>query len=154
MRSRRCAVQNRGITLRASVCKPRIRVQDGKIEISQTLSQQRPLETILENTRISSFWFTFSELIIFLMFYLWPASKPPKNILHLLPWQFGREPNTMTISIIHNWMTLSWYPNVTRISKDSDLNFFFFYPLNQFIATLTFAYFKQRKSLPGTWLSI
>ena len=32
--------------------------------------------------------------------------------------------------------------------------FFFFYPLNQFIATLSFAYFKQRKSLPGTWLSI
>ena len=66
--------------------KPRIGVQDGKIEISQTLSQQRPLETILENTRISSFWFKFSELIIFLMFYLWPASKPPKNVLHLLPW--------------------------------------------------------------------
>ena len=54
-----CAVQNRGITLRASVWKPRIGVQDGKIEISQTLSQQRPLETISENTRISSFWFTF-----------------------------------------------------------------------------------------------
>ena len=50
--------------------KPRIGVQDGKIEISQTLSQQRPLETFLGNTRISSFWFTFSELIIFLMFYL------------------------------------------------------------------------------------
>ena len=48
-------MQNRRITLRASVCKPLIGVQDGKIEISQTMSQQRPLETILENTRISSF---------------------------------------------------------------------------------------------------
>ena len=47
---------NRAITLRGSVCKPRIGVQDGKIEISQ----QRPLETILEKTRISSFWFTFT----------------------------------------------------------------------------------------------
>ena len=30
-------------------------MQDGKIEIPQTLSQQSPLETILENTKLSSF---------------------------------------------------------------------------------------------------
>ena len=34
---------------------PRIGVQDEKLEIPQTLSQQSPLETILENTRLSSF---------------------------------------------------------------------------------------------------
>ena len=36
---------------------PRIGVQDEKIEIPQTVSQQSPLETILESTRLSSFDF-------------------------------------------------------------------------------------------------
>ena len=47
---------------------PRIGVQDGKIEIPQTLSQQSPLETILENTRLSSFDLIFSKIIIFFKF--------------------------------------------------------------------------------------
>ena len=50
------------ILLRATFCKiPRIGLQEGKIEIPQTLSQQSPLETILENTRLSSFDFIFSK---------------------------------------------------------------------------------------------
>ena len=35
---------------------PRIGVQDEKLEIPQTLSQQSPLETILENTRLSLYF--------------------------------------------------------------------------------------------------
>ena len=54
--------------LRATYCKIlRIGVQDGKMEISQTLKQQSPLETILENTRLSSFDLIFSKIIIFLL---------------------------------------------------------------------------------------
>ena len=40
-------------------------VQDEKIEIPQTLSHQSHLETILENTRLSSFDFIFSKIINF-----------------------------------------------------------------------------------------
>ena len=63
---------------------PRIGVQDGKIEIPQTLSQQSPLETILENTRLSSFDLIFSKIIIFFNFHLREAFKPPKNVLDTL----------------------------------------------------------------------
>ena len=63
---------------------PRIGVQDGKIEISQTLSQQNPLETILANTRLSSFDLIFSKIIIFFNFHLREAFKPPKNVLDTL----------------------------------------------------------------------
>ena len=70
--------------LRATFCKERIGVQDGKIEISQTLSQQSPLETILENTRLSSFDLIFSKIIIFFNFHLREAFKPPKNVLDTL----------------------------------------------------------------------
>ena len=58
---------------------PRIGVQDEKIEIPQTLSHQSPLETILENTRLSSFDFIFSKITNFLNFHLWEAFKPPKK---------------------------------------------------------------------------
>ena len=44
---------------------PRIGVQDEKLEIPQTLSQQSPLETILENTSLSSLDLIFSKIIIF-----------------------------------------------------------------------------------------
>ena len=59
-------------------------MQDGKIEIPQTLSQQSPLETISENTRLSSFDLIFSKIIIFFNFYLREAFKPPKNVLDTL----------------------------------------------------------------------
>ena len=36
-----------------------------KIEIPQTLLQQSPLETIVENTRLSSFDLIFSKIINF-----------------------------------------------------------------------------------------
>ena len=55
-------------------------MQDGKIEILQTLSQQSPSETILENTKLSSFDLIFSKIIIFFNFHLQEAFKPPKNV--------------------------------------------------------------------------
>ena len=60
---------------------PRIGAQDGKIEIPQTLSQQSPLETILENTRLSSFHLIFSKIINFFNFHLRETFKPQKNVL-------------------------------------------------------------------------
>ena len=60
-------------------------MQDEIIEILQTLSQQSPLETILENTRLSSFDLIFSKIIIFFFnFHLREAFKPPKNVLDTL----------------------------------------------------------------------
>ena len=59
-------------------------MQDETIEIPQTLSQQSPLETILENTRLSSFDFIFSKIINFFNFHLPEAFKPPKNVRDIL----------------------------------------------------------------------
>ena len=59
-------------------------MQDGKVEIPQTLSQQSPLETISENKRLGSFDLIFSEIIIFFNFHLREAFKPPKNVLDTL----------------------------------------------------------------------
>jgi len=59
-------------------------VQDEKIEIPQTLSQQSPLETILENARLSSFDFIFSKIINFFNFHLREAFKAPKNVRDIL----------------------------------------------------------------------
>ena len=60
-------------------------MQDGKIEIPQTLSQKSPLETVLENTRLISFDLIFSKIIyIFFNFHLREALKPPKNVLDTL----------------------------------------------------------------------
>ena len=64
---------------------PRIGVQDGNIEIPQTLSQQSPLETILEKTRLSSLDLIFSKIIFSFNFHLREAFKPPKNVLDALP---------------------------------------------------------------------
>ena len=58
------------------ISRPRIGVQDGKVEIPQTLSQQSPVETILENTRLSSFDSIFSKIIIFLIF---TFERPPNH---------------------------------------------------------------------------
>ena len=59
-------------------------MQNAKIEIPQTLSQQSPLETILENARLSSFDFIFSKIINFFNFHLREAFKPPKNVRDIL----------------------------------------------------------------------
>ena len=59
-------------------------MQDEKIEIPQTLSQQSPLETILENTRLSSFDHIFSKIINFFNFQLREAFKPSKNVRDIL----------------------------------------------------------------------
>ena len=61
-------------------------MQDEKIEIPQTLSHQSPLETILENTRLSSFDFIFSKIISFFNFHPREAFKPPKNVRDILAW--------------------------------------------------------------------
>ena len=55
-------------------------MQNARIEIPQTLSQQSPLETILENTRLSSFDFIFPKIINFFKIHLREAFKPPKNV--------------------------------------------------------------------------
>ena len=97
-------------------------MQDGKIEIPQTLSQQSPLETILENTRLSSFDLLFSKIIIFLIFtFERPALKPPKNVLDTLASLMETETITMTFLILNNFMILPFYRNVVTISKDFNL---------------------------------
>ena len=59
-------------------------MQNARIEIPQTLSQQSPLETILENARLSSLDFIFSKIMNFFNFYLRDAFKPPKNVCFIL----------------------------------------------------------------------
>ena len=60
-------------------------MQDEENEIPQTLSQQSPLETILENTRLGSFDFIFSKIIIFFFnFPLREAFKSTKNVRDIL----------------------------------------------------------------------
>ena len=102
---------------------PRIGVQDGKIEIPQTLSQQSPLETILENTRLSSFDSIFSKIMIFFNFHLREAFKPPKNVLDTLASWMETETNTITFLPLNNDMILPFYLNVVTISKDFNLTF-------------------------------
>ena len=74
-------------------------MQEGKIEIPQTLSQQSPLETILENTRLSSFDFIFSKINNFFNVHLREAFKPPKNVLGILASSMERETNTVSFFI-------------------------------------------------------
>ena len=93
-------------------------MQDEKIEIPQTLSQQSPLETILENTRLSSFDYTFSKIINFFNFHLRESFKPAKNGLDILA-----SPKTMTFLISNSFMILPLYLNVVTISKDFNLIF-------------------------------
>ena len=59
-------------------------MQDRKIEIPQTLSQQSPSGTILENTRLSLFDLIFSKMTDFFNFHLREAFKPPKNVFDTL----------------------------------------------------------------------
>ena len=70
-------------------------MQEGKIEIPQTLSQQIPLEIFLENTRLSSFDFTFSKINNFFNVHLREALKPPKNVLGVLASSMETETNTV-----------------------------------------------------------
>ena len=98
-------------------------MQGEKIEIPQTLSQQSPLETILENTRLSSFDFIFSKIINFFNFHLPEAFKPPKNVLDTLASSMETETNTMAFLILNNFMILPFYLNVVTISKVFNLIF-------------------------------
>ena len=59
-------------------------MQDEENEIPQTLSHQSPLETILENTRLSSFDFIFSKIINFFNFHLREAFQSTKNVRDIL----------------------------------------------------------------------
>ena len=74
-------------------------MQEGKIEIPQTLSQQSPLETILENTRLSSFDFIFLKINNFFNVHLREAFKPPKNVLGILASSMETETNTVSFLI-------------------------------------------------------
>ena len=71
-------------------------MQDEKSEIPQTLSQRSPLETILENTRLSSFDFIFSKIINFFNVHLRETFKPPENVPDILASLMETETNTMT----------------------------------------------------------
>ena len=94
-----------------------------KVEIPQTLLQQSPLETILENTRLSSFDFIFSKIINFFNFHLREAFKPPKNVRDILASWMETETNTKTFLIFKSFMILPLYQNVVTISKDFNLIF-------------------------------
>ena len=94
-----------------------------KIEIPQSLSHQSPLETVLENTRLSSFDFIFSKIINFFNFHLREALKPPKNVRDILASWMETETNTMTFLILNNFMILPLYLNVVTISQDFNLIF-------------------------------
>ena len=59
-------------------------MQEGKIEIPQTLSQQSPLETTLENTRQLICLNIFQNKQFFLNFYFREDFKPPENLLDTL----------------------------------------------------------------------
>ena len=74
-------------------------MQEGNIEIPQTLSQQSPLETILENARLSSFDFIFSKINNFFNVHLREAFKPPKNVLGIFASSMETETNTMNFWI-------------------------------------------------------
>ena len=74
-------------------------MQEGKLEIRQTLSQQSPLETILENTRLSSFEFIFQKMNNFFDVYLREAFKPPKNVPGILASSMETETNTASFLI-------------------------------------------------------
>ena len=82
-------------------------MQEGKIEIPQTLSQQIPLETILENTRLTSFDFIFSKIKNFFNVHLREAFKPPKNVLGILASSMETETNTVSFFYIYIYKTTS-----------------------------------------------
>ena len=130
-------------------------MQDGKIEIPQTLSQQSPLETILENTRLSSFDYIFSKIINFFNFQLREAFKPSKNVRDILASWMETETNTMTFLISNNFMILPLYLNVLTISKDFNLIFNIFfqnYRLNQYYRNHQFRHFSTAK-IPSWYMA-
>ena len=63
----------------------------------------------------------------------------------------------MAFLTLNNFMILPLYQNVVTISKDLNLIFSIFFKITLYIsviATIKFAIFQRRKSLPGTWLSL
>ena len=126
-----------------------------KIEIPQTLSHRSPLETILENTRLSSFDYIFSKIINFSNFQLREAFKPSKNVRDILASWMETETNTMTFLISNNFMILSLYLNVLTISKDFNLIFNIFfqnYRLNQYYRNHQFCHFSTAK-IPSWYMA-
>ena len=121
------------------------------------MSQQSPLETILENTRLSSFDLIFSKIIIFFFnFHLREAFKPPKNVLDTLASWMETETNIMTFLILNNFMIPPFYLNVGTISKDFNLFFFFIffqnYPVNQHYRDHQFCHFSTAK-IPSWYMA-
>ena len=105
-------------------------MQDGKIGIPQTLSQQSPLKNILENIRLSSFDLIFSTIINFFHFHLrtlkdvWGEAK---NVLDTLASWMETLTNTRTFLVLKNFKILPFYLNVVTISKDFNLIFLHFF---------------------------
>ena len=130
-------------------------MQDEKIEIPQTLLHRSPLETILENTRLSSFDYIFSKIINFFNFQLREAFKPSKNVRDILASWMETETNTMTFLISNNFMILPLYLNVLTISKDFNLIFNIFfqnYRLNQYYRNHQFCHFSTAK-IPSWYMA-
>ena len=126
-------------------------MQDEKIEIPQTLSHQSPLETILDNTRLSSFDFIFSKIINFLFnFHFGEAFKPLKNLRDILTSWMETETKTMWTSCIRQFHDPSFVSkrchNFKRFQFDF-LIFFFFqnYRLNQYYSDHQFCHFSTVK---------
>ena len=94
-------------------------MQDEKIEIPEILSHQSPLETIFENTRLSSFDFIFSKIINFFNFHLRETFKSTKNVRDILASWMETETNAMTFPTLKNFMILPLYLNVVTILKIS-----------------------------------
>ena len=127
-------------------------MQNARIEIPQTLSQQSPLETILENTRLSSFDLIFSKIIIFFNFHLREAFKPPKNVLDTLASWMETETNTMTFLILNNFYVPSFVSKRCYNFKRFQSHFLIFfqnYSLNQCYRDHQFCHFSTAKIPSG-----
>ena len=134
-------------------------MQDQKIEIPQTLSHQSPLETILDNTRLSSFDFIFSKIInFFFNFHFGEAFKPLKNLRDILTSWMETETKTMWTSCIKQFHDPSFvskrchnFKRFLRFQSDF-LIFFQKYPLNQYYRDHQFCHFSTAK-IPSWYMA-
>ena len=113
------------------------------------MSQQSPFETILENTRLSSFDLIFSKIIFFFLQF-----SPSRGLQTTLASWTETETNAMTSLILNNCMIPPFYLNVVTISKYFNLIFLYFNfqnypvnPVNQYYLDHQFCHFSTAKIL-------
>ena len=95
---------------------PRMGVQDGKIEIPQTLSATKPFVNYFIKYKTQFVWLNIFETNhFFFNFHLREAFKPPKNVLGTLASWMEMETNTITFLILNNFTILPFYLNVVRV---------------------------------------